>query len=381
MARSSNLANSESNDTAVTQRQPLTHATRPGSTEPAVRTRRAGRTRWFHTALVTGTIFVLTVGASTLVFWYVASTTGLVNLSEGAIYLVRSVGLAGLLIGALAMFILVSTFRRAALPIADVLAATEHVAVGEYDIEVAEKGPREIRTLTRAFNAMADQLRQRDEAERRLAVEIAHELDSALGSMRESLETPGPDEENAPRFAFAQAQRLSQLIRDVNILALTRSRDLTFSREATDLGVLVRDTMSALHRVASARGVALRAAIPDPAPVYETDPARFQHILQCLLVNAVARSAEGGEVRVDLTELPKPLRVQVTVTDHGTEIPPSDLRLIFERLRRGDGIGTGLELVIAKQLVQVHGGELFATSGSERGTSITLVLPLEQPHS
>jgi two-component system sensor histidine kinase BaeS len=366
---------------AVTRHQTLTRAARSGSTEAPVPTRAAKRAGWLRPGLITGTAFVLTVGASTLVFWYIASTTGLVNLSEGALYLVRSIGLAGLLIGGLGLFVIVSAFRRGALPIADVLAATDRVAAGEYDIEIGEQGPREIRSLTRAFNAMTDQLRRRDEAERLLSAEVARELNASLNGLRQSLETLNTGEEELLQVAFAQAYRLGEIIRDVNTLALIRSRELALTREATDLGVLVHDTISGLHRDASARGVALRAALPEPSPVYELDRTHFGQILQCLLVNAMARSAAGEEIQVDLTELPKPTRVQVTVTDHGSEVPPAELPLLFERLSHGDGIGTGFELVIAKQLVQLQGGDVVATSDRERGTTVTLVLPLESPHN
>jgi signal transduction histidine kinase len=363
----------------VTQHRTLIGSTPPGVSESTVQTTRGGREGRLHPGLVAGTLIFLSFGAATLIFWYIASTNGLVNLSEGALYLVRSAGLAGLLIGALGLFLVVSAFRRAALPIADVLAAIERVAAGEYDIEVSEQGPREIRVLSRAFNAMADQLSTRDAAERRLAAEIARELVTSGSEMRQSMEALDPAADEPLRIASERAERLWRLILDVNTLALARNGQLTLASEPTDLCVLVPDVMSGLHREASARGVALRADIPEPPFFFMVDPKRFRQVLRCLLVNALTRSPQSTDVQVELAELHKPTQVQLKVTDRGSTISPEQLPFILERVGQSNEIGTGLELLVVKQLVQAQRGEVLATSETERGTSITVVLPQDAP--
>jgi signal transduction histidine kinase len=332
-----------------------------------------------HPGLVAGIMIFLSVGASTLIFWYFASTTGLVNLSEGALYLIRSAGLAGLLIGAVGLFIVVSAFRRAALPIANMLAATERVAAGDYDIQVDEQGPREVRILARAFNAMSDQLRTRDAASRRLAAEIGRELLTSVNGMMQSIQVLPATEDEHLRAVHERADRLSRLIHDAHTLALALNGQLSLAPEPTDLCVLLPDTISGLHREASARGVSLSADIPDPSIFFVVDPRRFRQILWCLLVNALARSPANTEIRVDLSELTKPTQVQLKVTDHGSPVAPEELPFIFERVNQSNEIATGLELVVVKQLVQAQRGEVLATSMSEGGTSIAVLLPPDTP--
>ena len=360
----------------MTEHQPITHSRAIGVGDSADRAIRASR---LHPGLVAGTLIFLSVGVFTLAFWYMASSTGLVNLSESALYLVRSAGLAGLMIGVLGLFVVVSAFRRAALPIADILAATERVAAGDLEIEVGEQGPREIRALTRAFNGMTDQLRTRDTGDRRLATEMARELVTSVNAMRQSMDALNPSGDENLTLTLERADRLSRLIQDVNTLALARNGQLSLAAEATDLCVLVPDTLSSLHREASLRRVALRADIPDPSLFFVIDPKRFRQILKCLLMHGLARSPENSDIQVELSELRKPTQVQVKITDHGRTIPPEELPFIFDHLGLSNEIGTGVELVVVKQLVQAQRGEVLATSGSELGTCITVLLPPDTP--
>lgn len=347
--------------------------------ESTMRFGRPAGERRLNPGLIIGILFFLSVGVATLAFWYLATTTGLVNLSESAAYLVRSAGLAGLMIGILGLFIVVSAFRRAALPIADLVAGTERLAGGEYDIAVNEQGPREVRVLTRAFNVMADQLKTRDATERNLSTEVAREVMTSINALRQSLDDLDQGTAEQYSIALSRAERLSRLGQDVNTLALARNGQLALASEPTDLCVLVPDTISSLHVEASSRGVALHADVPDPALFFVTDPRRFRQILRCLLLNALARSPEGSDIQVELSELRKPTQVQLQVVDHGAAIPPEDLPFIFDHLSQRNEIATGLELVVVNQLVQAEKGEVIATSTIDQGTTISVVLPLDTP--
>jgi signal transduction histidine kinase len=323
-------------------------------------------------------IFV-SVGVSTLIFWYFASTTGWINLSEGALYLVRSVGLAGLLIGAAGLFIVVSAFRRSALPVADLVVAAERVAGGEFSVHVGEQGPREVRMLARAFNEMSDQLGTRDASDRRLSLDVARELLSSANALMQGMEALTPAADEATLTARERAERLSRLILDVHTLSLAKNGQLSLAPEPTDLCVLVPDTISALHREASARGVSLSADIPDPSIFFVVDPRRFRQILRCLLLNALSRSPAQTDIHVDLAELTKPRQIQLKVTDRGISIAPEELYFVFDHVNQGNEISTGLELVVVKQLVQAQRGEVMAANENEGGVSFVVVLPPDTP--
>ncbi len=316
---------------------------------------------WSRIALIAATLFCLVVGAATLVFWYSVLTGDWLIVDETVLYFIRNVGLIGLMIGAVGLFIAIGTFRRAALPTADLLEALERAASGDLDIQVQERGPREIRTLTRAFNELLRQEQERDEAQRKLTADVAHELQARWSPPG----TPTRDTD------------LIRLVHDWYTLTLIQNNALVLQRETLDVGALVREVLTALHSQASSCGVALRAEIADPAPVAKVDRVRLGQALQCLVTYALARSSSGGEIKIDVIEERKPHLVQIAVTDHGRMLTAVELENLFTQLGQTTPLGSGLELPLAAQLVAAHGGRSAATSDAERGTTVAFVLPLD----
>lgn len=344
------------------------------------RTPESGPTK-VNPVLIAGTLIFLSVGAATLIFWYIASTTGFVNLSEGGLYLIRSAGLAGIIVGAIGLFIVVNTFRRAALPIADLMAATERVTAGDYDIEVTEQGPREIRALTRAFNEMTDRLKTRDAKERKLTTEIAHELLESATALKQAVDSLKASDAGTSSGVREGIERLQRFAEDIDTVTHARNGPLSLSPEPTDLCVLVPDTISGFHREASARGVALRAELPETPLFFVLDPRAFRQILKHMLIHALGRSSENSDIHVELSQIRKPSQVQLKVTDQGATIPPEELPFLLDHMSPGNQVASGLELVVANQLVQAQGGEVLVSSTADRGTTVTVLLPPETPHA
>ena len=319
------------------------------------------RRSWPRLALVAGTLFCLVVGLATLAFWYTVITSELLIVDDSELYFIRNIGLIGLMIGALGLFIAIGTFRRAALPTADLLEAMERAASGDLDIQVQERGPREIRTLTRAFNDFLRREQARDQALHTLTAQVAHELQARWSPAG----TPSRDTD------------VIRLVHDWYTWTLLENNALVLQRETLNMGDYVRELLTSLHPQASGCGVALRAEIADPAPVAKIDRLRLGQALQCLVVNALARSASGGEIEIDLVEERKPHLLQVAVTDHGRTLTPAELDRLFMQLGPATALGSGLELPLAARLVAAHGGRSAAQSDAEKGTTVAFVLPLD----
>ena len=123
---------------------------------------------------------------------------------------------------------------------------------------------------------------------------------------------------------------------------------------------------------------------PTTVPVFG-DPGRLQQIVWNLLSNAIKFTARDGKVQLRLGHVNS--HVELSVSDTGIGIDPAFLPFVFEKFRQADGSfarlhgGMGLGLAIAKQLAELHGGKILASSeGAGKGATFTVVLPLMIVH-
>ena len=272
----------------------------------------------------------------------------------------------------------VRALRRAALPVGDVMEATERVAGGDYSARIVERGPRETRALARAFNSMIIRLQADDEQRRILLADVTHELRTPLTVIQGNLEGlldgiyPRDDAHLSP--ILEETRILSRLIDDLRTLALAESGALQLQKEPTDLAMLVSDTVASFQAQADKVGLALSAnAVPDL--VLEVDPERIRQVLENLIANALRYTPQGGTIRVSCAT--EGTRAVISVNDTGAGIPPDELAHIFDRFHKSrDSRGTGLGLAIARNLVAAHGGEISAHSVLGQGTTVRITLPL-----
>ncbi|MDZ4230452.1 MAG: ATP-binding protein, partial [Dehalococcoidales bacterium] len=126
--------------------------------------------------------------------------------------------------------------------------------------------------------------------------------------------------------------------------------------------------------------VSMAAQLPERLPAVNIDAHRISQVLRNLLENAVAHTAEGGEINVTARQTGN--RIAITVADSGEGIPAEDLPYIFERFYRVDKSrtratgGNGLGLTIAKRLVEAHGDNIEVESELGRGSRFTFTVPV-----
>jgi len=320
-------------------------------------------------------------GGFTLLFWLIASALGVVALSESVLAIMRTVGVVIFILGLAAIIFSGRELRRAALPIGDMLEASGRVAEGDFTARVAERGPREVRTLARAFNTMAARLQADDEQRRTLLAEVTHELRTPLTVIRGQLEglLDGiyPADQEHLEALLEETRVLSRVIDDLRTLSQAEGGTLRLQLEWTDLGELVAEVAQAYQAQASSAQITLQAEVQANLPQAEIDPTRLREVLSNLLTNALRYTPPGGRITLRCV-LPKGSdHLSISVSDTGTGIAPEDLPHIFERFyKSADSHGTGLGLAIAASLVAAHGGKIEAHSEQGRGTTITFTLPL-----
>ena len=318
-------------------------------------------------------IFMVAVVVSVVAFvsWLIGN---LVGGSAGS-------GLA-VVIGVMLVLILLSlvarAVRRAAIPVGDLIEASERVERGDFSVRVPEEGPREVRSLARAFNSMSSRLEKMEQQRQSSLADVSHELRTPLtviqGNVEALLDGIYPADREHLEPILEEARVMERLIEDLRTLTLAEAGRLVLHREPTDLGTLLTDVAAGYRSRSEGAGVQLIVTVADAVPVMEVDPARLREVVSNLLANALRHTPSGGSV--DLAARIAGGDVEVTVRDTGSGMTTEELDRIFDRFYRSpDSPGSGLGLPIARDLVQAHGGAMAATSDRGRGTTVRFTLP------
>jgi two-component system sensor histidine kinase BaeS len=165
------------------------------------------------------------------------------------------------LIGLVIVLRLVRGVGRAAAPLGDLIEASGRVEAGEFGVQVGERGPREIRALARAFNAMSARLAEDTEDRRRLLADVSHELRTPLtvihGNVEGMLDGLYPADAIHLERILAEARHLERLVDDLRTLSLADAGALPLHRESTDLAALASEVVAGFQPQAAADGVSL----------------------------------------------------------------------------------------------------------------------------
>ena len=265
-------------------------------------------------------------------------------------------------------------------PIQQVTEAAGVLARGDLSRRVAVRAGGEIGKLATAFNAMAADLEKAERLRRDMTADVAHELRNPLAVLQGSLEAVvdgvlPPTPENLQPL-LEQTGLLTRLVEDLRTLSLADAGQLRLDAAPVDPAALMQSIMGQFGEQARAKNVTLRADLGARLPAVTLDPQRMTQVLGNLLSNALRHSPSGEEIVCRVTA--SPAGVAFAVEDHGPGIPAETLPHLFERFHRTEAPshgGTGLGLTIAKQLVELHGGQIAVASEVNRGTVVSVTLP------
>jgi len=269
-------------------------------------------------------------------------------------------------------------------PVRKLTSAAEGIAGGDLSQRVDIKSKDELGQLGQAFNHMAESLSQAEKLRRNMVADIAHELRTPLTVMRGHLEAIldgvfQPTEKNIASI-HKETVLLSRLVNDLQELAMAEAGQLRIEREPTDLASLVERTVSSVSPRGEKDDVRLVTDLPADLPLVNVDSQRIAQVLFNLLDNALRYTPAGGTITVKARRMDEV--VQVDVMDQGPGLDPDELPLIFERFHRSDKArsrstgGAGLGLAIVKQLVEAHGGEVWAESEASAGATFSFTVPV-----
>ena len=214
----------------------------------------------------------------------------------------------------------------------------------------------------------------------------AHELKTPITALKGYTQlaikrTPPVPETQYTRRALEtideQAGRITRLVQKLLDVSRIQSGRLELQPVRFDLQKLMACVVEQAQMIAPSHTIILTPH----APIMVTaDYARLEQVLRNLVDNAIKYSSKDGTIRL-VSELLAG-QVRVSVQDHGVGIPENKLPHIFDRWyqahwdTRGDYGGMGLGLYICREIIEQHGGHMWATSSAAEGTAIGFVLPL-----
>jgi signal transduction histidine kinase len=295
----------------------------------------------------------------------------------------RSLMLAVAAAGLVALVLTLVLSQRILGPVEALTAAARALEKGDLSRRVPAQSQDEIGELARAFNAMAEGLARLEQLRRNMVTDVAHELRTPLTNIRGYLEAvregvahPSPALIDS---LHEEALLLNRLVDDLQDLALAEAGQLKLLRQMASVQAIVEKAVSALAPTAVAKGVAIGVDLPPDLPPVSVDVERVGQVLRNLLNNAIRHTPPTGSIVVSAATTGA--QIAVSVRDTGIGISPEDMPYLFERFYRADRSraratgGAGLGLTIVKQLIEAHGGRVWAESTPGQGACFTFTLP------
>jgi len=226
----------------------------------------------------------------------------------------------------------------------------------------------------------------------RFFASMSHELRTPLTSIIGFTEMMSEDGDGAftaqHRAHLARisqnAHQLAQMVDDLLDIAKIESGRISVSLSNVDIGRIVREVTASIAPMASAKGNRLRAVVRPALPPAFTDEQKLGQILRNLLSNAV-KFTEKGIVTVSAGVSGD--RLRISVKDTGPGISKSDFRRMFEEFEQLDAAGgrkakgTGLGLPLTRRLCHLLGGSIKVESEVGRGSTFTVLLPVNLSES
>ncbi len=233
----------------------------------------------------------------------------------------------------------------------------------------------------------AERMRELEQLKSEFLANMSHELrtplNSIIGYSELLIDEVGPDLDSMSRedlqAIHASGHHLLAIINDILDLSKIEAGRLELNKTRVVVAEFVPQLVDMSQVLLRDKPVELEIEVPDNLPILYADPVRLRQILWNLLSNSI-KFTDKGSVKLKCSFDQE--WIYMAVVDTGIGIPEEHHQTIFDQFRQVDGSitrkegGTGLGLAITRQLVQLHGGDLWVESTLGEGSIFTFKLPL-----
>jgi PAS domain S-box-containing protein len=258
------------------------------------------------------------------------------------------------------------------------------------DITERKQAEEQMRVMQVQLEQTNRDLMKRNEEIQYLYHTLSHELKTPLTSAREfvSIVIDGLAGElnstqlNYLRIAKQSCTELAVYINDLLDATRLDTGKLHIELKAVSLAAIIHRAMAIMEPVAAGKKIRLHEELDTHLMDVMVDESRIMQILTNLLNNALKFTFEGGGIIVKLGEDPKSSEyVQISVTDNGCGIPKDQIDNLFHRfyqIKKGDATpekGVGLGLYLCREMVLLHGGNIWVKSALGKGSTFSFTIP------
>ena len=270
-----------------------------------------------------------------------------------------------LVLSGIALFLFVHSALR---PLKKMTEAAGNIAEGDFDVRVDEnKGGRELKEVSHAFNTMTKRLQGVEEGRREFVSNVSHELRSPITSIRGFAEgmaegvIPAEEHPKYLKLVAEESGRMSVLVNDLLALSRLERDDAVLDMSVFDINEMLRRAIIRRINDMESRNIET-ACEPETDPCYvHADRDRIEQVVINRLDNAIKCTPDGG--KITLSSRVRGDKAEITVRDNGCGVAEEDRDKIFDRFFTADrahtaGKGTGLGLSICKRIMDMHGQTL-----------------------
>ncbi|MDY6227928.1 MAG: ATP-binding protein [Clostridium sp.] len=225
-------------------------------------------------------------------------------------------------------------------------------------------------------------------ANKNLIYTISHELKTPLTSImmgiglikNDSIGKLNIKQKDIVDTMEEDVQKLNELVSDLLKVYEIQSNRNSLNKKSYDISKIIGEAFSNFEFQAKEKNISLKLNLNSKLPYVMIDTEKIKWVLNNLISNAI-RYTENGIVQINAKYDKE--KIFVSVTDTGRGIPEEYLNKVFERFVRVEGFdipqeSTGLGLAIAKEIVEIHGGEIWCESKTGVGSKFTFTIPLNK---
>ncbi|MEK4175182.1 ATP-binding protein [Aeribacillus sp. FSL K6-1305] len=292
------------------------------------------------------------------------------------------------LVGFLSVFLTILTIaflsKVITNPLIRMKQATEKLSKGDFSVRLQVKGEDELAELGEAIQTLARDLEYLKKERKEFLASISHELRTPLTYVKgyaDIARRPNLKEEERNRYLsiiYEEAENMQKLVKELFELAKMDQHSFQIHKEPANLCDFLKKLHDKMLPAFHEKTMSLIYKCEKNITV-QIDQKRFEQVMINLLDNALKYSDEGSVVSIEARA--EKNSIVIIVSDDGIGIPEEDLHHIFERFYRVDKSrsrtsgGTGLGLAIVKEIVEAHGGTVYAASEYGKGTNVVITLP------